>query len=414
MIKKITLDNFFSFQHTEINLESDVNLMVGINGSGKSNLFKALDLLKWGMKGELAELVRSWGGFDNIYCKCSGETEYQDNVGIKFLLDPSVLSKYNYNFQDDIEYQIVLRKKPSFDNYDVLEWVDFVKDDRDQNFRQLHFQHGRGWIIEKKQEDEVLRDEQENYSGSNNWHKVHYDDKNPEELVLADMNDTNRYPALTALAKAFKALDLYHYLNVRPGSPLRMSMKATGEEKLQREGDNLFSVLNTLDIKHTQVSEELRDKLNVVNEQFKDLRFLQYGSGVFQAFLKEQKLKGAIHAAHVSDGTLIFLCLLSILLNPSRGPVVFIDEPEKGLHPDMIVELGALIAEAGKGSQIIVATHSPQLLNGFKLRNISVFEKDKNNTSVVKKFEEKNFAEWYEEFAPGNMWEKGEFGGVRF
>jgi predicted ATPase len=414
MIKKITLNNFFSFRDTVVDLEQDVNLLVGINGSGKSNLFKGFDLLKRGMKGELAELIREWGGFENVFCKCPGGTAHADSVGIKFLLDAAHLSKYNYHFLDDVEYQIILRKKPAFDNFDVIEWVNFVKTGKDEQFTQLSFNHGRGYIIEKKIVSKDISDKDDIASGIRTWHKVEYDDKNPEELVLADINDSDRYPALTALSKALKSIDLYHYLNVRNNSPLRRSMSATGEEKLHREGDNLFPVLNTLEIKHTQVSERIRERLNVVNDKFNDLRFLQYGSGVFQAFLKEKKLTGAIHAAHVSDGTLLFLCLLAILLNPAKGSVVFIDEPEKGLHPDMLVELGALIAEASLNSQIIIATHSPQLLNGFKLRNIRVFEKDESNTSVVKSYEESDFSEWYEEFAPGYMWEKGEFGGVRY
>ncbi|MEX0967187.1 MAG: AAA family ATPase [Bacteroidia bacterium] len=412
MFKEIHLTNFFSFQEGEIKLEADVNLLIGINGSGKSNLFKALDLLRSGMKGGLAEIIRDWGGFDNIYCKCPGETEHPNSIGLKFILDKNFLSRFNYYFQDDIEYTIILRKKPSFDNYDIVEWVNSIKDNG-QDFTLLSFQHGCGWIYEKKTKSEEVEEEFEQY-GSGNWHRVNYDDKEPEELVLSTIDDSDRYPALTALAKALRSIDVYNYFNTKTDSPLRTSIKATGEEKLQREGENLFPVLNTLDIKHPRVFDQLKDHLNIINEQFIDLKFQQFGSGVFQAYLKEKNLNSAIHAAQVSDGTLKFLCLLAILLNPSRGAVIFIDEPEKGLHPDMLREIASIILNSAKESQIIIATHSPQLLNFFKVRNIRVFEKDEENKTIIKTYNEEDFKEWYNEFAPGNLWEKGELGGVRF
>lgn len=414
MIKKIHLTNFFSFQDQEIALESDTNLLIGINGSGKSNLFKALDLLKQGMKGDLATLIREWGGFDNMYCKCPGETEHQNTIGIKFILDKDHLSSFNYYFKDDVEYMIILRKKPSFDNYDVVEWVNSIKPgDTKSDFTLMNFQHGKGWIFEKEIRDDHAEEERTPYGGKD-WKRVEYADKEPEELVLHTIDDSDRYPLLTALAKALRSVDIYNFFNTAPGSTLRTSIKATGEEKLQREGGNLFPVLNTIDIKYTKYFDEIKDRLNIVNEHFIDLKFQQFGSGVFQAYLKEKELDSAINAAHVSDGTLQFLCLLAIFLNPARGKTIFIDEPEKGLHPDMLNEVASMVQHATSGSQVIIATHSPHLLNQFKLRNIRVFEKDERNRSVVRAFQEDAFKEWYEDYAPGQLWENGEVGGVRF
>ncbi len=391
-------------------MEEDINLLIGINGSGKSNFFKAVEMLKSGMKNELSEVVREWGGFDSLFCKTVGSSEYADSIGLNFILDKKNLSEFNYYFQDDIEYQIILRKKPAFDNYDVVEWVNSVKENK-SNFTLLNFQHGRGWIFEKEAQNDP------NENGGNNgtgWQKIHYDDKNPEELVLASIDDSDRYPALTALAKALRSIDIYHYFDTSPNSPLRKSIKATGKEKLSARGENLFPLLNTLDIKHTPTFERITCHLNMVNEQFSDVKFQQLGNGVFQAYLKEKKLNSAIHAAHVSDGTLKFLCLMAIFLNPSRGPAIFIDEPEKGLHPDMINHLATIMSEASYESQIIIATHSTLLLNRFKVKNIRVFEKDESNLTQINAFSEEDFQDWYTEFAPGNMWEKGELGGVRF
>lgn len=106
--------------------------------------------------------------------------------------------------------------------------------------------------------------------------------------------------------------------------------------------------------------------------------------------------------------------LLAILLNPERGNIICLDEPEIGLHPDMISGVAKLIKQAAaEGTQIFVATHSPMLLNAFELEDIIVFEKDKDNKTIIKRPSSDDF-EADETRLPGFLWLSGRIGGTRW
>jgi predicted ATPase len=109
------------------------------------------------------------------------------------------------------------------------------------------------------------------------------------------------------------------------------------------------------------------------------------------------------------------LLLLAILFNPNRGNLICIDEPEIGLHPDMINSVSEAIKLAARdGTQLLIATHSPLLLNAFELDEVLVFEKDANNQTKVSVKSEEDFEEWNENFLVGQLWVQGLIGGKRW
>lgn len=185
------------------------------------------------------------------------------------------------------------------------------------------------------------------------------------------------------------------------------------EKKLFSDGSNLPQILNTLKINYIKNFKVIRKKLNEVNENFNDINFNFIGGNI-ELMLEEKGLNKSIHVTNLSDGTLHYLCLLSIFLNPERGSLICIDEPELGLHPDMILNIANAIKEVSEETQFVIATHSENILNAFDLENILVFEKDRNNESIVNQFTEKDFEEWYEEFTTGQMWRQGDLGGNRW
>jgi predicted ATPase len=105
---------------------------------------------------------------------------------------------------------------------------------------------------------------------------------------------------------------------------------------------------------------------------------------------------------------------MAIFYNPNRGDIICIDEPEVGLHPDMINTLYRAIEYAAKTSQVIISTHSAHLLDYFKLENIRVFEKDEHNATIVEQYGKADFEGWYKQFNPGEMWRAGDIGGNRW
>ncbi|RMG27320.1 MAG: hypothetical protein D6730_07435 [Bacteroidetes bacterium] len=407
MIKSIKLTNFFSFRDEEIELNPAANILIGVNGSGKSNLFKAINLLKVGVEGNaddsaLRELIiDKWGGFDNIYCKTEHEGDFRHSIGIEYRLNGAVLSRYgngSMTFREDIVYKIVIIKKPATDNYYISEKISTAS-----GYVYLDFINGSGKVRERQESGDIP--------------PIVYDDYNPQELALSKISefDKDRYLPLVTIKKAIRDIAVYTYFDTTENSKLRKGMSATSAaKKLLPDGGNLPQILNTIKINDKKHFRIIQQKLQDVNEMFKGFDFNFLGSGIFELMLDENHLNSAIHITHVSDGTIRYLCLLAILYNPNRGALVCIDEPEIGLHPDMIYNITRGINEAAVDTTFLVATHSEEVVDGFEIENLRIFEKDEANTSIVKAYKASDFQAWHDELNPGPMWREGDLGGKRW
>ena len=413
MIKSVKLTNFFSFKNAEVELNQEVNLLVGVNGSGKSNFFKAFQLLKTGVEGNQDDdalfklIVEKWGGFDNIFCWSESETPLDNSIGLEFCLDGGIVSRFGeFDFREDLIYKIVLIRQKSQDNYHVSETVQT----KTGGFVYLDFIHGTGRISER------VPVENGNYSAGS-IQLVGYEGYTPGELVLSKISalDKERYLPLTTLKEALKSIAVYNYFDTTPDSKMRRAVSAANTMKmLLPDGSNLPQLLNRLKLTHKTEFRRAQEMLKDVNENFAGFDFNVLGSGFIELYLDENKLSKSVHIAHVSDGTLRFLCLLAILFNPERGRLICMDEPETGLHPDMIFNITSKTKEASKNSTFIISTHNPSVLNAFKVDQIRVFEKNEFNETEVFAYSEEDFEGWYEEFNPGAMWRAGDLGGKRW
>lgn len=409
MIRSIRLINFFSFRDERVTFNEQVNLLVGINGSGKTNLLKAVQLLKAGVEGNatdnaLLELItQQWGGFDNIYCQSMNPSDFKDSIGLEFRLNANVLNQYNEGkqevFREDIIYTIRLIRKPAIDNYYLSEEIA-----TEGGYSYLNFINGSGKVREGRAE-------------TNGIPFVPYDDYDPQELALSKISefDKDRYLPLVIIKRAIKDLAVYNYFDTKPASKLRSGMSATAKErKLRFDGSNLPQILNTIKISNKPQFRLIQSKLQDINAFFSEIDFNMLGGGQFELMLGEEKLRSSVHVTHISDGTLRYLCMLAIFYNLQRGKLICIDEPEVGLHPDMVFNIASAIKEASADSTMLIATHSEQLLNHFRVEDVLVFEKAEDNTSIVRRFSEAEFEGWYEHFSPGQMWREGDLGGTRW
>ncbi|MEM9681579.1 MAG: AAA family ATPase [Bacteroidota bacterium] len=405
MLKRVDLTNFFSFRSESIDLRLDYNVTIGINGSGKSNFFKALNLLKTGVEGNQSDtalqdlFLSKYGGFDNVFCQSKEEVRDHNTIGLQFYFDRDMLSKSGpVSFRDDVVYKIVIKKQASQGNYFISEKIscgDFVY---------LDFYNGKGTVSERQE-------------GEGNK-LVAYNGYDPSELVLSKISafDTEKYLPLVVIKRALKQINIYDYFDTKAESKLRRSMSATSSVKqLLPGGGNLPQILNLININHKNVYKVIQSKLRDVNPAFVkfDFNFLG-GAGVLELMLEEEGLNRSVHAANLSDGTLRYLCLMVALFNPNKGKLICIDEPEVGLHPDMIYNVAAAIKEAAQDTMIILSTHSIELLNYFDLENIIVFEKNEFNSTEVNTYSKDEFQGWYDTFLTGKMWMSGDIGGKRW
>lgn len=396
MIKEIKIVNFLSFKEETVNLAGGLTVLVGINGSGKSNFFKVLKLLQEGVAGMglKSYVFDILGGIDNIRFK-SPETA-DAPVEIRYKLAGDVLKKYGFGFVDDVIYQIKLHKNPGISNFYVKEEIKSEK-----GLVYLQFDSGSGFLNELKDNEpsEAL---------------VKYQDfTESSELALSKIFDTDRYFALSTIRKAIADIAGYDYFDTTQQSAIRKPMLPTSGTKLSGGGANLPQILHTIKINYKQNYNDIVRRLNEVNPHFVGFDFNFIGGNI-ELMLDEKNLTGSVHVSSISDGTLRYACLLAVLLNPRKGSLVCIDEPEVGLHPDMIAGIGRIINEVSEGSNIIISTHSAHLLNSFEIENIRIVEKADDNSSKVLQYSTEDFEGWYEEYSPGTMWRNGDLGGNRW
>ena len=138
-------------------------------------------------------------------------------------------------------------------------------------------------------------------------------------------------------------------------------------------------------------------------------------SGTAQLYLREENSDESISAMRLSDGTLRYLCLLAILCHPAPPPLICIEEPETGLHPDILPTIAELMIEASARTQLIVTTHSDILVSAFSEipEAVLICEKDADGTHF-RRLEQDKLKAWLAEYELGDLWLKGELGGKRW
>ena len=399
MIKKITLENFFSFKEkTTIELNPNINILVGINGSGKSNFIKAIKLLYESVIGNGFEKIflKDWGGFNSIANFNNSQTDF---IRISYEFDKKILDNdKKISNPQNLIYEITIHKSGGTAYYLEEKAYFFVEKEEVIIF---YMKNGNGFLI-----DDLEKKYEQNIQYNNIF--------NNNELVLYQISDPNKFYSIYIIKRAIEDFIVYDYFDTTLKSKIRQPNTFGTETKLLSNGENLAQILNLLKNRHSLYYEKIQKLIQKINPNFVDTSFDFLGSLLYLV-LREKELSRAVGAQHISDGTLRYLLLLTIFLNPENGNLLCIDEPEIGLHPDMTNTIAEAIKDTThNGSQIIIATHSPLLLNSFELDEILIFEKNENNSSIVLKKTEKDFEDWDEDFLSGQMWLRGQLGGKRW
>lgn len=403
MLKAIILRDFFSFKgEKKIKLKDGVNLLLGINGSGKSSFINSLRILSEGIVGEgLVKLIQEqWGGYDQVV-NFNGDRK-APYAQVTYVFDYKKLNIINAmaDFKSDVYYRITIRQSGT--SYTLNERM-YTEHKRrtGSSFTYLDFSNGNGKISTRTQDSAILFQD--------------YTDReiSGQELILRQINDPKHYLPIHTLRKAIESISVYSNFNVEEGSRVRSTAEFSTDVRLRKNGGNLSQILNLLKLNHTFDFARLEDTFKNINPNFRSIEITNlYGQSYLS--LLEKNMSRAIGALHISDGTLRFLLLESIFYNPLRGSLVAIDEPERGLHPDMIRSVAEMIKYSTKQTQVIIATHSPHLLNQFDLEDVLVFEKNEENSTIVRTISEDDFPDWEGVYLPGQMWLLGQIGGKRW
>lgn len=350
----IRLRNILSFgdENQEIELQP-LNILIGPNASGKSNFIEVFRLLR-ALPDNPAQVIRDGGGVVEWLWK-GGEPNPTAAIDLVF---------------EKISYSLKFAK------------VGYQWEITDEN------------INLKSQDQPTTR-------GGN---------YQPEESLWNRLkHKTNTF---LSPAEKLSSIGIYKEWNSGRFSPIRSAQRPDLPGRPLREDlSNFGLLLNNLPFRvKQQIAEQLKEIYDGVEEVI-----TQIDGGTVQTFIQEKGLASATPLQRVSDGTLRYLFLLTLLNQPAPPSLICLEEPESGLHPDVIHKVAELLIEASQRTQLIVTTHSEFLVSAFSEmpEAVIVCERDQNGTQL-KRLDPESLKEWLERYSLGELWMKGELGGTRW
>lgn len=208
---------------------------------------------------------------------------------------------------------------------------------------------------------------------------------------------------------------VYHFHDTSSTSPMKMTMDINENRFLKADGSNLASFLYYLQEKHPTSYDLIKNTIKLVAPFFEDfiLSPQQLNSEKIKIEWRHKGSDNYFDASSFSDGTLRFIALTTLFLQPEvyRPSVILVDEPELGLHPYAISILASLIRQASQTTQVIISTQSPLLLDNFEPEDLLVANRVEGGTELTRLENSESLDKWLEDFSLGQLWEKNELGG---
>jgi predicted ATPase len=393
-IHTLRLENFLSYgnEGEEIELQP-LNVLIGANTSGKSNLIEAIGILK-ATPTDLPAPFRQGGGISEFLWKGGQENPV---AKIEVTLNyPQRLQKLRYYVNlTSIGQRLELADE-------AVENEQRYQGETDVYFY-YRYQSGRPVLNINKIEN----------NGEPLKRSLRREDLILDQSVLSQRKDPDLYPELSYLSREFSNIGLYrHWQMGRYSEPRNAQKTDLPEHPLLEDGSNLGLMLNNL--QHQIGNRKIIEKLKKFYEPAEELSVRIYG-GTVQIFIREEGLIQPIPANRLSDGTLRYLFLMALLLDPTPPPLICLEEPEIGLHPDILSTIAEMLIEASQRTQIIVTTHSDALVSAFSEypESVIVCERDKKGSHLHRQ-EPERLKKWLEKYTLGDLWRMGQIGGNRW
>jgi len=403
-IQTISLRNLLSFGESSEEIElRPLNVLIGPNASGKSNLIEAISILK-AAPTDLAEPFRRDSGIGEWLWKGGNEPPFAE-IEVTVTCPYTIMKKL-------LHHRIIFSKEGiCFRLY--LEEIRLDSPQEKSGDAETLFYHDEDGNVAPL----AVKKESDAEDGNNNkrmFRMIDNEKLESDKSILSQYRDPDRYPELTYLGEKYSSIKLYREFNLGRNAQPRIPQPADlATNFLCEDASNLGHVLNAIEHK-PDFYEFLIEKMKLVYESLVKYS-VRIEGGAVQIYMHEKGMNEPIPATRLSDGTLRYLCLLAILCHPNPPPLICLEEPELGLHPDIIPEIAKLLVEASKRTQLIVTTHSDILVDALTdtPESVLVCEKEKGST-IIRRLDAESLKEWLEKYTLGELWMKGELGGTRW
>ncbi len=390
-ITEVTLKGFLSFGLESSPLAlAPLNVLIGPNGAGKSNLVEAFAVLR-AVPRDLPLPIRTGGGVKEWLWR--GDPKANEAT-LELTLSPGLIGQPRVS--PALRYRLAFGAQG--DSFVVL-------DERLENsetqpgqlkpYFYFGYENGRAMLNVQGERRELRRE-----------------DIDPTQSILSQRRDPHSYPEITALAAGLAKIRIYRNWSFGPDAKIRASCGAdVRTDALSEDFDNLPARLAVLR-RDREVKRRLLAHLSDLSPGFDDFEVVPEG-GQLQLYVSEGS--HSTPARRLSDGTLRFMSLLAILLDPAPPPVIVIEEPELGLHPDTLPVIRDLLIEASARTQLIVTTHSLTLVDSFTEHPEAILVCDKvNGATRIARLDPAQVAEWRQHESLGPLWLSGQLGGTRW
>ena len=356
---QVVIRGFTSIRELTLDLPTDVTVLIGANGAGKSNIVQALELLGRIVDRQLQTHLLKAGGF----------------------------------------HQLLHRAEPTTQAIQIEAW-DAIEPLGHGYRAELTAAAGdRALLVETGlSADRRLR------AAPRKTFEHQGSESQLDTLAKVPGGGASRVTGL------LHGCRVYHFHDTSSDAPMKRRADVADNLTLTRDGANVASVLLRLRVEDPTAYQRIRRSVQVVAPFFDDFSLEPLHDSVLLAW-SQKGVDGTFSADRLSDGTLRFLCLAVALLHPRRPVTVVFDEPELGLHPFAIHQLASLLrAGAGHGRRVILATQSVPLLSAFTPEEIQVVERH-GGATTVQRLDLESLDQWLTSYSLGELWEKNLLGG---
>jgi predicted ATPase len=360
-LEYITIKGFKSIASVERLQIRPINILIGANGSGKSNFIEAFSFLREFSEGRLKKYVARAGGANKVLHFGAKRTSVI-NIGLVF--------------EDSTGYDIRL----TADNSDGL-----------------------------------VDNESKATAGTEFLDQVFRKSISTGRLPDSSMGDGELLEKIAGYVRAeYDKVRVYHFHDTSESSPMTLRANINDNRSLREDAGNLASFLYFLRLKHPTSYKSIRSVVRSAAPFFDDFDLEPNNLNTETITLQwhHKDSDQFFGAADLSDGTLRFMALATLFLQPMelQPSVILVDEPEIGLHPFAIGLLASLIKQAAVSTQVIVSTQSALLLDYFEPEDVLVAERVDGGT-VINRLDSEKLQVWLEDYSLGQLWEKNELGG---
>ena len=379
-LREIEIAGYRSFKQARVPLRA-MNLLLGGNSAGKSNLLSVFTLLYEASEGRLQEYVARQGGASRIL-----------RHGAKTTSRIELRLHFDYQSEEagppqDLTYSLELTATEGDRLMVSKESMGGHAPEGKPRTRELP---GKLWRPEL-----VLA--------------------NPEldlGMLLQQMVDPDKLPVADwakSIRQYLTTCRVYHINDTSPLARVRQTAEVADNRFLRQDGSNLPAMLYLLLLRHRAHYNRIVSTLQLMMPQLHDfiLEPERLNPSSIQLRFRERGSDRDLYVSQLSDGMLRFACLSTLLLQPELPPLLLIDEPELGLHPAAIELLCALLSSAAQKTQVLVATQSVLMVDGQEdPENILVTERDPSGATLARRLDATALQSWLQEYSLGDLWLK--------